>query len=116
MSKPQKLFYSLREVAKEVGEPSSTIKYWGTVFDGIEPHYTPGGTRRYRREDLDRLRIIRTLLKERRLTISGARAELAKRGSSLERRQEVILRLKSCLEQLRELADVLSASSPLSEE
>lgn len=108
MAKIGKQFYSFREVAREVGEPTSTIRYWEQEFDGVSPRYSPGGTRRYRREDVDRLRLIRHLLKERKLTIQGAKEELTQRGSSLERRQEALDRLRVALESLRTLQSALA--------
>lgn len=103
MAKTGKQFYSFKEVAREVGEPTSTIRYWEQEFDGINPRFSPGGTRRYRPEDIERLRLIRHLLKERKLTIPGAKEELRKRGSSLERKHEALTRLRAALADLKAL-------------
>lgn len=110
MAKGEKHFYSLREVAREVGEPTSTIRYWEQEFDGVNPRYSPGGTRQYRREDVDRLRLIRLLLRERKHTIPGAKEELARNGSALERQMDCLDRLRSALSGLRQLQDVLTTA------
>lgn len=111
MRKPTKVFYSLREVAKEVDEPKSTITYWEKTFDGISPTLTDGGTRRYRQKDIDRLLLIRSLLRERGLTIEGAKKELKKSGNDLEIRQDIHKRLQHCVQQLRELRGLLAQKS-----
>lgn len=103
MAKGEKQFYSTREAAREVGEPRSTILYWEQEFDGISPRFSPGGTRGYRREDIDRLRLIQYLLKVRKFTIEGAKLELAKRGTELERKQQALDQLKASLSELRKL-------------
>ena len=68
--------YSIGAVSKLVGLPQSVLRYWETVFEDLDPVKTPGGTRKYRQQDVDIVIRIKTLLYDKRYTISGARAEL----------------------------------------
>lgn len=99
----KKLFYSLKEVSRRLGEPSSTIKYWEREFPHLKPHTTQGGTRQYTEQNIEALLAVQHLLRERQLTISGAREELRKRGGSIELRQRAIHQLEQALERLKAL-------------
>jgi len=45
----KRLFYRIKEVAHQLGEPVSTVRYWETVFPQVSPHISPksGISRRY---------------------------------------------------------------------
>lgn len=72
----------------------------------LEPYRTPGGTRRYSQEDIERLAAIQEL-SEQGLTHEGIRAvlELRERVAELERENE---RLASRLEKARQRIQYLS--------
>ena len=90
----QRLFYRIKEVAHRLGEPVSTIRYWESVFPQVKPHTTPKGVRQYNERDIETLRRIQHLLREKGMTIEGASAELRSRASTLESRTDTLLRLR----------------------
>ena len=41
----KRLFYRIKEVAHQLGEPVSTVRYWESVFPQVSPHISPKGVR-----------------------------------------------------------------------
>lgn len=107
--KTKKLYYSIGEVAKMLREPESTIKYWEREFPHISPQRSAGGTRQYTERNIEALRVIKKLLRERGLTVEGAKSELSQRKTSYERREQALTRLRSALDKLNALQWMLSS-------
>ena len=74
--KVEKLYFSIGEVAHLFGLNESTLRFWEKEFDEISPRKTKKGTRYYRQEDIEQVRLIYHLVKERGMTLSGARRTL----------------------------------------
>ena len=101
-NKDLKLYYSIKEVAKELSVTETTLRYWETVFPEVSPYKGANGVRRYTKEDIKTLRTVYHLVKERGLTLIGAKKYL-KMGVSkdvAETNSAVIDRLKSIREEL----------------
>ena len=103
----KRLFYRIKEVAHQLGEPVSTVRYWESVFPQVSPHISPKGVRQYTERDIETLRTIQLLLREKGMTIEGANAQLRVRQSSLESRADTLLRLRQIRQQLAELRKAL---------
>ncbi len=73
---PQKLFYKIGEVAKEFNVNVSLIRFWEKEFDILKPKKNKKGNRLFTQKDLENLKIIYHLLKERGFTIEGAKKKL----------------------------------------
>ena len=71
------LFYSIKDVAKQLGLPSHVLRFWETKFPEIKPVHRSGSCRYYRKEDVDLLIKIQDLLHNQGYTIKGARSVLA---------------------------------------
>lgn len=101
-NKDLKMYYSIKEVAKELSVTETTLRYWETVFPQVAPYKGANGVRRYTKDDIKTLRTIYHLVKERGLTLSGAKMQLKSGGpkESAETNSEVIDRLKSIKEEL----------------
>ena len=74
--KVEKFYFSIGEVAQLFGLNESTLRFWEKEFDEISPRKTKKGTRYYRQEDIEQIRLIYHLVKERGMTLSGARRKL----------------------------------------
>ncbi len=62
------------QVARLTGVPIYTLRYWERIFPGVlNPLRTPGGQRRYDRENLQVIYRIKELLKEKMYSLAGAR-------------------------------------------
>ena len=101
-NKDLKMYYSIKEVADELAVTETTLRYWETVFPQVAPYKGANGVRRYTKEDIKTLRTIYYLVKERGLTLSGAKKQLKAGGpkESAENASEVIDRLKAIREEL----------------
>lgn len=73
-----KTYYRITEIAEILGVASSTLRYWEQEFSLIRPEYTSAGHRRYSAKDLELLRLIKHLLRDKGLSIEYARKELEK--------------------------------------
>jgi|GEM_PF-97275 len=101
----KRLFFRIKEVAQLLGEEPSTIRYWETVFPHLVPSTTPNGVRQYTERDIQNIEAIRYLLRVKKLTIEGAKSELATRRSQVELRVDTITRLKHIHSQLTDLRE-----------
>lgn len=95
-----KLYYSIKEVAKMFGVNESLLRFWEKEFPQISPKKTAGGTRQYSKEDIETVRLIYHLVKEKGMTLPGARQKLSDNKENTVRNFEVIDRLKSIREEL----------------
>lgn len=98
--KPQRLYFSISEVAQMFDVNESTLRFWEKEFDTIRPRKTSKGTRFYRQEDIDAIRLIYHLVKERGMTLAGARQKLKENPDTTIRQEEIVNRLKQIKEEL----------------
>lgn len=101
-NKDLKMYYTIKEVAQELNTPESTLRYWETVFPQISPYKGANGVRRYTKEDIKVIRNVYHLVKERGLTIAGAKQFLKGEGNkeSVDVKADVIDRLTAVREEL----------------
>ena len=83
----QKLYYTIGEVSDMFNVNQSLLRYWETEFKTINPKRSPKGTRYYSQKDIEEIKLIHYLLKERKLKIEGAK-QVVERLKSL--RSELI--------------------------
>ena len=108
--KDLKMYYSIKEVAEELGVTETTLRYWETVFPQVAPYKGANGVRRYTKDDIKTLRTIYHLVKERGLTLSGAKKQFKLGGpkETAETNSEVIDRLKAIREELLAIKEQLN--------
>ena len=78
---PDKLYFKIGEVGKLAQVPTHVLRYWETEFKNIKPKRA-NTQRLYRREDVELILRIKTLLHEQGYTIAGARKLLESGGDS----------------------------------
>ncbi|MBS0011914.1 MAG: MerR family transcriptional regulator [Bacteroidales bacterium] len=101
--KKKKLFYSIGEVAEILGEQTSAVRYWENEFDIIKPQKNKKGNRMFTPEDVDKLKMIHYLLKEKGMTIAGVRKKMSENPDDMKKTHEVIQSLKEIREVLLEI-------------
>jgi len=102
---PEKRYYSIGEIAKAFNVNTSLLRFWEKEFREIQPKKKQGGARKYTPEDVTTIQKIYHLLKEKGLTIEGAKKQLELKNLSKEGNLVVIQKLeqlKSDLELLLE--------------
>jgi len=71
-----KLYWSIGEVAEMFSVSKSLIRFWENEFDMLRPAKNTKGERRFTAQNLEQMRIIYRLVKERGFTIKGAKQEI----------------------------------------
>jgi DNA-binding transcriptional MerR regulator len=86
----QKMFFPIGEVAKMFDVNTSLIRYWENEFDIIKPKKNKKGTRLFTHADIENLKIIYHLVKERGFTLEGAKKKLKENKQDVINEQEII--------------------------
>ena len=119
----KKIYYSMGEVAEMFDVSAALIRHWESQFDCIKPHRNKKGNRMFTEADVERLKQIYHLVKERGMTLKGANKAL-KRGSTneivrdtelLERLQRIRAALVEVREELKAGADEQLVAEPAAE-
>lgn len=69
----KKLYYSISEVSKITNTEQYVLRYWETEFEQLKPQKNRAGNRIYTNKDIQLILHIKTLLRERKYTIEGAK-------------------------------------------
>ncbi len=107
----EKSYFTIGEVAEMFNVSTSLVRFWEQEFDILQPKKNKKGNRLFTRKDLDNLKIIFHLVKERGYTLKGAKEKLKNQGTDISKELQVIeslQRLKSFLIELK--ADVTDES------
>jgi len=99
-NKELKLYYSIGEVAKMFDVNESLLRYWEKEFPFISPKKAGGNIRQYRKEDIENIRLVYQLGKEKGTTLQGARQKLKMNREATVRTTEILDRLKLIREEL----------------
>lgn len=100
----EKLYYTVGEVASELGEQTSLVRFWSNTFSRfIKPARNAKGNRLFTKEDLDTFRRLHYLIKDKGMTLEGAERTLKDERASVDREMKVIDSLKSIRERLVEV-------------
>lgn len=100
----EKVYYSIGEVAEMFGVSKSLIRFWETEFEILKPRKNAKGNRLFTKKDIDNLRVIYHLVKEKGFTLDGARKKLKESNpNKLEKQVDIIDKLKSLRQFLEEL-------------
>lgn len=104
----EKLFYTIGEAAGLIGESVSLVRYWSNCFPKyIKPQRNAKGNRLFTASDLETLRQIHFLVKEKGLTLEGAAKQMDADRAPVDRRVKVLDSLKSIRAQLEEINNSL---------
>ena len=93
--KIEKLFYPIGEVAEMFNLSVSSIRYWEKEIDILKPKKNKKGNRMFTKKDVDNLRIIYHLTKERGFTLEGAKKKLRENKADTIENIEIINHLKN---------------------
>ena len=106
-----KLFYSMGEVAEMFDVNTSLIRHWESQFSILRPKRNKKGNRLFSPEDVENLKMIYHLVKERGMTLEGAKKALRKAPSEsgVDRDAELMERLKRIRALLVEVREDLKA-------
>ncbi len=99
---PEKLYYSIGEVAHAFEVKPSLIRFWEKEFKIISPKKTQRGTRKFSAKDIEKFELIYALVKQRGFTLEGAKKQLTKGSKGnlevlkkLQKIRQELLRIKA---------------------
>ena len=104
----KKIYYSMGEVAEMFDVTPALIRHWESQFDCIKPHRNKKGNRLFTPEDVERLKQIYHLVKERGMTLKGANKVLKRaKSDSVAQEMELLERLQKIRAALVEVREEL---------
>jgi len=104
----EKIYYTIGETASVLGESVSLVRYWSNTFEKfIKPYKNAKGDRMYHAEDIETLKQIHHLVKDKGLTLKGAEQQLLSDRSAVEARVKAIDSLRDIRAQLVEVKNSL---------
>ena len=103
----KKLFYSMGEVSEMFDVNPSLIRFWEQKFDILKPDKNKKGNRLFTPKDVENLKLIYHLVKEKGMTLKGAQMKLRENKAETETNFEVVKRLKAIKEELLQIKDQL---------
>lgn len=106
----KKLYYTIKEVAAHFGVNESLLRFWETEFKEIKPRKTDGGSRQYTKSDIETIELVYYLVREKGLTLEGARQNLKVKKDEETRRMEVLRKLQNIKKELNDLRAELGAA------
>ena len=102
-NKDLKMFYSISEVASMFKVTETLLRYWEKEFSNIKPQKAGRGIRQYTKADIEQVRLVYHLVKERGMTLQGAKQRLKVNKEKTAQTAEVVSRLKEIREELVKL-------------
>ena len=100
---PDRLYYTIGEVADMFSVNASLIRFWEKEFDAIRPTKNKKGNRLFTAADIKTFKTIHNLVKERGFTLEGARQHMREKRNKPESTAEVIEKLKDIRQRLIDL-------------
>ncbi|MBO4870516.1 MAG: MerR family transcriptional regulator [Muribaculaceae bacterium] len=108
MQELDKKFYKIGDVAKILELPESTLRYWESQFTIIKPRRNAKNIRFYTPNDIEIIRKIYYLVKEKGFKLDAAQAQIRANRDGVDKRFEVVDKLKNVKAQLKELQKALT--------
>ncbi len=104
---PEKRYYGIGEVARAFGVNTSLIRFWEKEFDALKPKKNAKGNRKFTPQDINNLRLIYHLVKERGFTLEGAKTHLRESRQKTLNNFEIIQKLERIKAELAKIKEQL---------
>lgn len=99
----EKMYWSIGEVAEIFDVSTSLLRFWEKEFDILQPKKNRKGDRFFTQKDMENLRIIYHLVKERGFTLKGAKQQLRENKEQTVEKVRIIESLEKVKGFLQEL-------------
>ena len=97
----KKKYFTIGEVANNLNLSTSQIRFWETEFDELNPKKNSKGSRKFTEKDINVLKTIQSLLKNKKFTIDGAKKIIKKEiNINYKGNDEIIEKLNAVKEKL----------------
>jgi len=108
MDSTDKKYYKIREVSEIIGVPLSTLRFWEKEFTFIKPKRNEHGTRFYTAADIEKIRMVIYLTKEKGLKINAAQEQIKNNHSGVSTHARAVERLKAIRAELQQMLDAMN--------
>ena len=106
--KELRMFYNIKQVAAMFGVTETTLRFWEKEFPNLHPAKGGRGIRQYSKDDIEQVRIVHHLVKERGLTLQGARDAIRSKKGVTNAKLDVVEKLKKLKLDLQRLSKELN--------
>jgi DNA-binding transcriptional MerR regulator len=103
----EKLYYSIGEVAEMLKVNASLLRYWEKEFDVLKPKKNAKGDRFFTKEDIEKIKLIHYLVRDKGYTLDGAKTQLKSKYEETEKKFLMIEKLQKVKAFLLELKEQL---------
>ena len=103
MQELDKKFYKIGDVAQILNIPESTLRYWEKQFTVIKPRRNAKNIRFYTPADIEMIRKVHYLVKEKGLKLDAAQEQIRHNRDGVDKRFEVVDTLQGVKQQLLQL-------------
>ncbi len=103
----EKVIFTIGEIADMMRESTVTIRYWENQFSELNPRKNKKGNRLFSKEDLETVKLIHHLVKERGMTIKGAKQKLKDNRDETVHNFEIVKRLQVIKNELLDIRAAL---------
>ncbi len=104
---PEKLYYTIGEVANAFKVNTSLIRFWEKEFEIIQPKKNKKGNRLFTPKDIANFKLIHHLVKEKGYTLEGAKTALKLESEKIYTQFEVVSRLEKVRAELLKIKNEL---------
>ena len=104
---PEKRYYGIGEVARAFQVNTSLIRFWEKEFDVLKPKKNAKGNRKFTPDDIENLKFIYHLVKERGFTLEGAKIHLKENKKEALDNYSIISKLEGVKSQLLKIKSQL---------
>lgn len=99
----EKRYYTIGEIATILDVNASLVRFWEKEFDILKPKRNKKGNRLFTVRDLENLKLIYHLVKERGFTLEGAQKKLRQNKDDTAKNAEVVGKLKMIRQALMDI-------------
>lgn len=104
---PIKRYYRIGEIAKAFNVNASLIRFWDKEFEALKPKKNAKGNRRFTPLDVQNLKLIYNLVKERGYTLEGAKTYLKEQDQKSLDNFKIITKLEGVKNELMKIKNQL---------
>jgi DNA-binding transcriptional MerR regulator len=105
MSNSEKLYYSIGEVAEMFDVNASLIRYWEKKFNILKPKKNKKGNRLFTSGDIENFRLIYHLVKEKGMTLDGAKKKIKENKEGTVKNYEIVKKLEAVKQELLDIKE-----------
>jgi DNA-binding transcriptional MerR regulator len=105
---PEKRYYKIGEVSKAFGVNTSLVRFWEQEFEILKPKKNNKGNRLFTGADLQNLKLIYHLVKEKGFTLDGAKKRMKSNPKAVIGNHKIISHLENIKQELINIKNQLT--------